>query len=293
LSIHKSKLDSEMIHLGTTSNGTVVKLNRLLFEYHKIITITTVEPHNFAGYTGGRKSIIPGIASYETIERNHWLALKKGAENLVLNGNPVNEDMYEALELIEEKEIFSIQVVLDKFKRIYKAFCGNIDSALRAAVKAADEIYSVPVGNKADIVIAVPFPPLDANLYQAHKAIENAKPILEENGILILAAGCHEGIGQDNFYKLLQEYNDPDIMLAKFEKSYRLGEHKSAKIARLQKRAEIWAVTNMKPEISEAIRFRPFKSLQCSIDEAILKKGKNAKITFLLDGGITVPRLKN
>jgi nickel-dependent lactate racemase len=291
--IHRSKADDEMVFLGITSNGTPVRLNRLLFEYDKIITITSVEPHNFAGYTGGRKSIIPGISSYETIERNHWLALKKGAENLIINGNPVSEDMHEALAFIRDKEIYSIQTVLDKDKNVYRAFGGNIEKALHAAARAADEIYAVPVNEKADIIVAVPYPPLDADLYQAHKAIENAKPILKEGGILILTASCKEGIGPDNFYKLLSKYDDPDLMLERFEKAYKLGEHKSAKIARLQKWAQIWTVSEMKPEILEAIRFRPFSSLERALEEAIIQKGKDASITILLDGGITVPRLKD
>lgn len=289
--IHKSKNDSDMVHLGYTSNGTPVKINRQLFECRKVLTITTIEPHNFAGYTGGRKSILPGIAAYETIEGNHKLALKKGAENLLLKGNPVHEDMSEALGFIAEKEIFTIQVVMDKHQRIYKTFTGNINGALEYAAKAADEIYSVKVGKKADIIVAVPFSPLDASLYQAHKAIENAKPILAENGILILAAACQEGIGQDNFYKLLKQYSNPDDMLVKFETSYQLGEHKAAKIAKLQKWAEIWTVSEMNPELLHAIRFRPYNSLQSAIDEALMKKGEDAKISFLLDGGITVPRV--
>jgi nickel-dependent lactate racemase len=290
--IHRSTADDEMVFLGVTSNGTPVRLNRLLFEFDKIITITSVEPHNFAGYTGGRKSIIPGISSYETIERNHWLALKKGAENLIIDGNPVSEDMHEALKFISDKEIYSIQAVLDKHKKVYKAFGGNIEKALHAAAGAADEIYSVPVNEKADIIVAVPFPPLDADLYQAHKAIENAKPILKDSGILILVASCRNGIGPDNFYKLLSRFDDPDVMLERFEKAYKLGEHKSAKIARLQKRAQIWTVSEMKPEILDAIRFRPFSSLERALEEAFLQKGKDAGITFLLDGGITVPRLR-
>jgi nickel-dependent lactate racemase len=291
--IHRSTADDEMVFLGITSNGTPVRLNRLLFEYDKIITITSVEPHNFAGYTGGRKSIVPGISSYETIERNHWLALKKGSENLIINGNPVSEDMHEALAFIRDKEIYSIQAVLDKDKKVYKAFGGNIEKALYAAAKAADEIYSVPVDEKADIIVAVPFSPLDANLYQAHKAIENAKPILKEGGILILVASCREGIGPDNFYRLLSQFDDPDEMIERFEKAYKLGEHKSAKIAQLQNRAQIWTVSEMKPEILEAIRFRPFSSLERALEEAFLQKGDDdASITFLLDGGITVPRLR-
>ena len=111
--VDDSKKDEDMVYLGTSSTGTEMYVNKLGVEAHKLVPISSVEPHYFAGYTGGRKSFLPGIASYKTIEQNHKRALHPQAKALVLKGNPVHEDMVDAIKTIAGKEIFSIQTVLD------------------------------------------------------------------------------------------------------------------------------------------------------------------------------------
>ena len=106
--VHEAKKSEDMVYLGTSKNGTEMKVNRLGVDAHKIVIITSVEPHYFAGYTGGRKSFLPGIASYETITQNHKLALKREACALKLEGNPVHQDMIDALSTVK-KEIFRHQ----------------------------------------------------------------------------------------------------------------------------------------------------------------------------------------
>jgi nickel-dependent lactate racemase len=107
---HDSKND-EMVKLGVSKNGTVIEVNKLGGEAHKIAMIGSVEPHYFAGYTGGRKAFLPGIASYKTIEQNHKLALKMSAQAMALDGNPVHEDMEDAIKTVKGKEIFAIMTV--------------------------------------------------------------------------------------------------------------------------------------------------------------------------------------
>jgi len=115
-------------------------INRLGMEAHKIVIISSVEPHYFAGYTGGRKSFLPGIASYKTIEQNHKLALKPGAKALALKGNPVHEDMEEAINLIQDKGIFCILTVLDRNENMYAATAGDIHESFNAAISKAHEV---------------------------------------------------------------------------------------------------------------------------------------------------------
>ena len=103
-----------MAHIGRTPRGTEVWVNRLLAEARSVLVITSVEPHYFAGYTGGRKSFFPGLAGYETVWANHKLSMEAGSELLVLRGNPVHEDLEDALTIgIRGKQIYSIQLVLD------------------------------------------------------------------------------------------------------------------------------------------------------------------------------------
>ena len=135
--VHDSKKDEDMVHIGTSKNGTEMYVNRLGMEAHKIVIIGSVEPHYFGGYTGGRKSFLPGIASRKTIEQNHKYALRPESHALALDGNPVHEDMIDALKIIADKEIFSIQTVLDGERRLYGVTCGHIKDSLYAAIDKA------------------------------------------------------------------------------------------------------------------------------------------------------------
>jgi len=288
---HRCTDESEMIHFGETGRGTPVKYHRLLAEADAVLTITSVEPHYFAGYTGGRKSLIPGIAAYETISKNHKLVMEPAAANLKLEGNPVHEDMMEAFDLVKDKNYFSIQLVLDRHHRIYKAFCGDIKTALTYAARSADEIFSVKIKERADVVVTVPYPPLDASLYQSQKAIEHAKAAVKEGGIIILASFCKDGLGPSTFYELLSPHSSPEEFMEKAKTNYRLGQHKALKLVETFNIADLWAVTGLDKSILENIFIKPFKSIQSAVDQAISLKGSDCSFIFLLNGGMTVPKL--
>ncbi len=140
--IHDAEND-EMTEFGVTSFGTPVKFNRIITKVDKIINLNSVEPHYFAGYTGGRKSFQPGIAAYQTIEINHSLAMQPGSSLLELQGNPVHDDMMEAVEMIE-KEIFSINTVLNSKNEIIAAVAGNWKNSFYETVKIAEKIFLQP-----------------------------------------------------------------------------------------------------------------------------------------------------
>ncbi|MCG8640773.1 MAG: nickel-dependent lactate racemase, partial [Desulfobacterales bacterium] len=185
--VHDSKRSEDMVFLGNSSNGTPMHVNKAGVEADKIIIISSVEPHYFAGYTGGRKSFLPGIAGYETIEANHKLALAPEARALALEGNPVHEDMVDAIKTVKQ-EIFSIMTVLDKHHRVYATCCGHINDSFHAAIDQANQVFAAPLDKKADIVVSVVKFPQDIDLYQAQKGIDNAKLALKEDGIMILVA---------------------------------------------------------------------------------------------------------
>jgi len=286
--VHDARKSEDMVFLGKSSNGTEMYVNKAGVEAHKIIIIGSVEPHYFAGYTGGRKSFLPGIAGFETIEQNHKLALVPEARALALEGNPVHEDMVDALKVVK-KEIFAIMTVLDKNHSIYAVTAGDIHDSFMAATHRANEVFAAPIKEKADIVVSVVKFPGDIDLYQAQKGIDNAKLALNENGILILVAKCRCGIGGKTFADLLGSCDTPQEVLDTIEKGYKLGYHKAAKMAEIGIWAEMWAVTDVAPEIIEKLLIRPFASLQEALNKAIETKGDSAKILFLMDGGLTVP----
>jgi len=287
---HDARKSQDMVFLGKSKNGTEMWVNRMGIDAHKLVIISSVEPHYFAGYTGGRKSFLPGIAAFKTIEQNHRLALKPEACALKLKGNPVHEDMIDALKTVE-KEIFAINTVLDKNHRIYAAEAGDIHASLERAVARADEVFVARISQKADIVVSVVKFPSDIDLYQAQKGIDNAKHALKEGGILILVAKCRMGVGEESFVKLLSSACSPGDALDIIGQKYFLGCHKAAKIADVCMRAQIWAVTDLEPGLLEKIFISPFSSLQAALDAALKEKGKDARMLVLMDGSLTIPYL--
>jgi nickel-dependent lactate racemase len=288
---HDSKRDEDMVHLGTSKNGTEMYVNKMAVEAHKIVIIGSVEPHYFAGYTGGRKSFLPGIAAYRTIEQNHKLALKASAKALSLEGNPVHEDMEDAILTVKEKEVFAIMTVLDRNERIYAATAGDITESLKAAIDRAHQVFSVEIKEKADIVVAVAPYPMDIDLYQSQKALDNGKFALNDNGILILVSKCRMGVGSDTFIKLLSSCRSPQETLDKIDKEFKLGYHKAAKMAEIARWAQMWAVTSLDDELLTSVFIRPFHTLQEAIDKAITIKGEE-RILFLMNASLTVPKLR-
>jgi nickel-dependent lactate racemase len=286
---HNSRSDGDMVYITKSRNGTEVYLNRMVAEARKIVVISSVEPHYFAGYTGGRKSILPGVASYRTIEQNHRLALSDRARALALDGNPVHEDMKDTLTAIKDKKIFSIMTVLDKNQRIYAAAAGDIDAAFMAAVYKAREVYVVRLREKADIVVAVARHPLDIDLYQSQKAIENGKLALKDGGILILVSKCRCGVGDESFLNLLAACTTHGEVFKKIEKGYKLGYHKAAKMAELRQWADIYSITSLPEQLIRSAFMTPFPSLQAALNHGLRIKGSEAKVLFLLDGAVTVP----
>jgi nickel-dependent lactate racemase len=286
--VHDARADQDMVFLGASTNGTPMHVHRAGVEADRIIIISSVEPHYFAGYTGGRKSFLPGIAGYKTIEQNHKLALSPAAKALALEGNPVHADMMDAIKTVKQ-DIFSIMTVLDKHHRVYAACCGHIHDSFHAAIERANEVFAAPLEEKADIVVSVVKFPQDIDLYQAQKGIDNAKLALKKGGILILTAKCRHGIGGKAFADLLGSSDTPQAALETIEKGYVLGYHKAAKMAEIGLWAEMWGVTDVAPEIISKLFIRPFGSLQEALDAALEKKGPDATVLFLMDGGLTVP----
>jgi nickel-dependent lactate racemase len=285
--VHDSRDESSLRPLGETSRGTKLLMNVRLFDADGIVVIGSVEPHYFAGFTGGRKFFVPALAGRKSIEMNHSLALDPNARILALEGNPVHEDLMEALHLFNRNEdIFSIQLVLNSRQQISYTSAGNIVDSFRAAVEHAKENYTASVKAKADIVIAIARPPMDLDLYQSQKAIENVKFALKNDGVLILVSRCPDGVGNRDFYDLLSAGSEA---IRKARESKILGCHKAVKLAEFLDRAHVFAITDLPRKLLEAISIKPFTSVQRALEEATRFKGKESTILIVDDAGVTVP----
>jgi len=284
LVIHDSRDYSSMTHIGETIRGTELFFNSHLFGVDGIIVIGSVEPHYFAGFTGGRKFLLPGLAGFKSIERNHSLALNETARILSLEGNPVHEDFAEALNIFDRyDDIFSIQVVLNSEHKVCFTSSGDITQSFMNAVKWAKDVYVASIEHKADVVVSIVKPPMDLDLYQAQKAIENAKLALNDQGILILVSSCYDGIGDRGFYEFLASRKEIS------KEGYRLGYQKATRLKELQKKVSVWAVTDLPSDVLTAISIKPYRDIQKALDDTIGVKGNGSRVLTILDGTVTVP----
>lgn len=292
ISVHNCLDEVRLYFAGRTSFGTDLYFNRVLSEYGKVLIITSVEPHYFAGYTGGRKSLNPGLAGRKTVVHNHCLALSSGAESCALAGNPVHLDMIESLGYLSN-EIFAIQAVLDRDHDIYSVDAGALAPSFEAAVRRSDEVFCVETDGKFDIVISVASFPMDRDLYQAQKTIENGKLALKDGGILIFVSSCGRGTGPSGYMELMISAGSVEATLEKAGEGLEFGCHKAWKLAELMKRAEIWGVTGLRGELLSSIFVRPFSSVEEAVSAALHKRGREATVCLLMDGSHTVPRLES
>lgn len=290
---HDSRQEGGMIFLGTTFRGTRVLLNSRIMMADRVLAIGSVEPHYFAGYTGGRKLIVPGIAAYSTIVANHALALEPGSQPLRLLGNPVHEDLMEALQYLTMPPIFSIQLVLTPDHEVAGVYGGSLLKSFLAATRQADEVFTVPFREKSDILVSVALPPMDLDLYQSQKPIEHGKLALKEDGILILVMPCLQGAGPAEFQELLSRTGDFDQARLLLNQPYRLGFHRVSRNLRfVADGGEIWGVTELDPDFLAHTFIRPRTSLQKAVDEALAVKGPGARVNILLNASLCVPKQK-
>lgn len=289
--IHHCRDYERLFHAGRTSYGTDVYFNVALREFEKVLIITSVEPHYFAGYTGGRKSLNPGLAGEKTVIQNHRLALSARSETCALDQNPVHLDFMESVNYLHNR-FFAVQTVLDRDHSICCMEAGDLFTSFDAAVRKADEIFCVDIEEKYDIVITVATFPLDIDLYQSQKSIENGRLALKEGGILIFVSSCRKGKGPCQYMDMMAEAGSVDATIRMLSEGYRFGYHKAGKLAEMMKWSEIWGVTDLEDELLSSIFIRPFNSIQSALDCAIGKKGRSATVCVLMDGSHVVPRLK-
>lgn len=192
--------------VGTTASGMEVKVNSLLMEADGIIITGAINFHYLAGFGGGRKCIIPGVAGYETILDAHRRVFRKDgpgkherAQSGVLEGNPMHEAIMEGIGLLK-KPLFLINTVLDDKKNALAMFSGDVEQSHAVGCGWYNEHFSATVAEKADVVVvSVGGYPKDIDFIQTHKALEHAKLATRTGGTIILLGKCEDGIGNPYF----------------------------------------------------------------------------------------------
>ena len=291
--------EENLSYVGTTSRGTPVWLDKRALACDKIILTGGVVYHFMAGFGGGRKSILPGIAGRETIMKNHNLALNPGLGNgsnpqvrsANMNAtNPVHADMMEACSMVSPT--FLVNVVVNDDQQVIAAFAGNWITAHRAACDLVDRMYGVPAKEKTPLVIASAGGfPKDLNFYQTIKTLSNALEVVEEGGTIILVTRSQEGFGNGDTQRQIAVFATMVEREKDLRENFSIGAFIGYLFAESAEKYHMIVVTGMEQADFGTSKIHVVKTL----DQALalsreLNGGKDLRATLMPHGANTLPK---
>jgi lactate racemase len=284
---------STQVYIGTTARGHQVWMNRVYMEADVKILSGFIEPHFFAGFSGGGKAAMPGMAGQQTVFGNHDAGMIGSTNSTwgVTYGNPIWEEAREAA--LMTKPDFLLNVTLNNDKQITGVFAGQLEAAHDAGIEFVRETSMIPVDELFDIVITTNSGyPLDMNLYQAVKGMSAAEGIVREGGSIIIASECSDGIPEHGLYReLLRSVSSPAALFDAIlqAKETRQDQWQAQIQARIQQKADVYVYSDYlsDQQIRDALLI-PCRDIAATIADLGTKYGLNARIGVLPDGPQTV-----
>jgi len=270
---HNAYDETRLTTLGNTESGVTVEVNSALREFSHILVIGGITFHYFAGFTGGRKSVCPGLASAKTIEATHMLALdfetggrRAGVRAGLLDGNAVHEACDRVAALVAPT--FAINTIVNEQKRAVKLFCGDWRLSHRAACDHYLEQYSVTIAEKRDVVIvSCGGFPHDINMIQAHKALDMAALACKDGGTIILLAECSDGLGRPDFLKWFDE-SDSRALAARLVNGYEVNGQTAWALLTKAERFRVCLVSELPHDDVRTMRMHPVQTIAEALEQA-------------------------
>lgn len=292
---HISSDMSQMKKIGVLPSGGDCIINKLAADAELLIAEGFIEPHFFAGFSGGRKSILPGVASEVTVMANHCSEFISDphARTGILEGNPIHKDMLYAAKTANLA--FILNVVIDAQKHIINAFAGDREKAHEKGCEFVNSLAHVsPV--PADIVVTTNGGyPLDQNVYQAVKGMTAAEATCKKGGVIVIAAACNDGAGGDSFYQNLKDTPTPRDLLdriAKVPRNETIADQWEMQIlARILDAFTVIVVSDQcDPKLITDMHMKHAKTIEEGMQMAFELKGKDASVTVIPDGVSVIVR---
>ena len=291
IEIHDCNNEDSLVFLDTLPSGGRLIVNRTAAQADLLVAEGFIEPHFFAGYSGGRKSVFPGGASRISVHANHCSAFiaHPKARCGILDGNPIHRDMLFAAK--RTGLAYIVNVVINSRKEVVAAFAGDCDAAHRQGTVFLDAICrSAP--QPADIVLTSNNGyPLDQNIYQAVKGMTTAEATCRDGGVIILAAQCEDGIGGDSFYQLMRSTSSPQALLERFlalPPEETLPDQWQAQIfARILSHHPVVFISDVPDKVVEAFHMTPAHSIQEALSKADRLLGRNDGRIVVIPEGIS------
>jgi nickel-dependent lactate racemase len=290
---HNARDRSQMIMLGKTERGTSVEINRALKDFSHVIITGAIGFHYFAGFTGGRKAICPGLASASTIEATHMLALdferggrRAGVGTALLDGNAVHEECERVAALIKPR--LGINTVVDERGRATNIYAGDWREAHREGCSDYLADHSVQIEEKRELVIvSCGGSPYDINLIQAHKAIDMAAHACVDGGTIVMLAECRDGLGYPGFLKWFDEKNS-NALEYRLRSNYEVNGQTAWSLLTKAERYRVHLVSSLAKDDVVRMRMLPAGSLSDALRDA----GRNERGYIMPHGARFLPQLK-
>lgn len=294
---HDARDRGSLRFLGKTPFGTPLWVNRHALEADHLLLTGAVVPHTFAGFGGGRKAVLPGMAGLETILANHRRALSEEpgggihprAVPGILDGNPVHEDMLAAARMVGPR--FIVNFALSEEGEFLGVFAGELEGAHRRGCAFVEEAFRVEIPSRADVVVASRGGyPMDLTFYQAFQSNANARVALREDGkgVLVMVGECSEGLGPYEFQRWFH-LGSLEEMEAELRRSFTVPGFVVYRAALLARQAEkVMLVSRLDPEVVRKIGVIPHSTVQGAIDEA-LATVPGGKVLLMPHASQTIP----
>lgn len=288
-------VNSDIASIGTVTQGYEVKINKHVAQADLIISTGFIEPHFFAGFSGGRKSILPGVASRSSILANHSYENigNEEASTGILPGNPVHEGATEAAELAGLD--FVLNVVLNKEQEIVNVVAGDFRRAFLAGVGLDLEVSSIELERPYDAVLTTNSGyPLDQNLYQTVKGMYTASLVTKPGAPIIVASECSAGVGPDNFYSLGRDNEDPGSVLDYIEKNGPIiAQWENQVLCEVLREHEVFVKSSLSKSLIKNMMLRPVEDLQTFIRGLTEELGSGEKLLVIPEGPFSLPYVKD
>lgn len=275
---HQADSKDDLVYLGETTLGTPVEVNKTVYDCDLRIIVGKVEPHEFAGFSGGRKSILPGVAGRRTIEVNHRpeMLLNPQSRPGVMEGNPINRDMVEAAEMLGVD--FTVNLVMDGAGEITGIFTGGLREGHHEAVRFLSSFCRVKLTERPDIIITTPGNPLNIDFYQSIKPLIALQPLLTEGMAVVLYSSCPDGVGSEEMHIPFKGAKTVEEMLARIdEKNYSIQMDHALLLGKiLQKGVKVFVSSpNVKKEYFQEILLEPAATPTEALEKALSTVGKS------------------
>ncbi len=287
--VHDCRDESMLVNIGKLPSGGECIINRLCAEADLLCAEGFIEPHFFAGYSGGRKSVLPGVCSAETVLANHCAEFIHSpyARTGILENNPIHRDMLWAANAAGLEYI--VNVVLNEDKKVVYAVSGDATLAHEAGCAFLSK-YCGARAQKSDIVISTNGGyPLDQNIYQSVKGMTAAEAAVKDGGVIIMLAEAGDGTGGDEFYRCMKAKDDPkeiyDDIMTRGRSETVMDQWMTQILSRILMRARVIYVSKAPDSLTAAYHFIPAHSLGEAMQKAEELLGdKNASVTAIPDG---------